>query len=116
MDIEIIDIDYLHEQFNGDKEILNQFLNICIQELPERIAQLKQAIAENDSTSIKINAHTIKGISLNMGATALRQAAIDLENACIKKDMKMIHMFFEILEHEFSRLKSNLLNIVRQKF
>ncbi|QTA82330.1 Hpt domain-containing protein [Desulfonema limicola] len=108
MSINIIDINKLLIQFSGDKKIIKNFLTICIYEIPQRIEHMKQALKDNDLVSVKLNAHTIKGIAANMRADSMMKSAENLEKNCIENQQQMIDMYIIKLEHDFVDIKAEI--------
>ena len=52
----------------------------------ECVTLIEQALDTDDLAKAREGAHGLKGISRNMGATALAQVAVDLETACQSKE------------------------------
>ncbi len=69
----------LFERLGDNEKLLHDVLEMACSDLPLRVSQLQQAIAEDNRSRLRLAAHTIKGIAANLGAERLRQAAALLE-------------------------------------
>ena len=66
----------------GGREFLQTMIQKFIEDALECVTLIEQALDNHDLAQTQESAHGLKGISRNMGATALAQVAIDLETAC----------------------------------
>lgn len=60
-------------------EFLRELIEIYLQDTPQRIAEMEDALNKKDIPSFTRAAHTIKGSSSNFGATKLTKLAHELE-------------------------------------
>ncbi|MGD8526055.1 MAG: Hpt domain-containing protein [Thioalkalispiraceae bacterium] len=60
---------------DGIGELFDQFINDC----PDALHRLENAVAQNDVTEVNILAHYLKGSSGNLGAQAFSDACKALE-------------------------------------
>jgi HPt (histidine-containing phosphotransfer) domain-containing protein len=82
------DWNYLH-QLSGDNEELEfDLLQTLIENLPEHIAALKEAIVQNDYQRVRSEAHYIKGSSSSVGANYLRDLTEELEQNARNEDLQ----------------------------
>jgi HPt (histidine-containing phosphotransfer) domain-containing protein len=58
---------------------LRELIDIYLQDTPQRLAELDQALARQDAPSFIRAAHTIKGSSSNFGADRLAKLALEIE-------------------------------------
>jgi CheY-like chemotaxis protein len=65
----------------GDPEIVDRLVTVFLEELPERRAQLLDAVAAGRDDDARRAAHTIRGAALMLGATRLATRCADLEHA-----------------------------------
>ncbi|HEX3728919.1 MAG TPA: Hpt domain-containing protein [Opitutaceae bacterium] len=91
---------------NGEflKEISEMFLS----DTPQRIAELEQSMATGDGTRFTRAAHSIKGSSANLGATALQEAAARLEHDSRQAPLPTLQPLVDSLKGEFERAKTEL--------
>ena len=67
------------ERLGDNQELLQEIISMACDDLPVRLAQLQQAIASGDRATLKLIAHTIKGVAANLSACRLQQSAGQLE-------------------------------------
>lgn len=78
IDMQAIDtLRQLSPDAGGD--FLRELIEIYMQDTPQRIAELDEALIKQDFPSFTRAAHTIKGSSSNFGAIRLTKLAHDLE-------------------------------------
>ncbi len=82
---ETFDPSWLQNQL-GSVSIMKEILEIAIEDIPERIEQLSASLKEGDQAGVQQYVHTLKGITGNIAAGALRSTAIRIENALGKND------------------------------
>jgi histidine phosphotransfer protein HptB len=58
---------------------LRELIEIYLQDTPNRLAELEQALASKDAPVFTRAAHTIKGSSSNFGAGRLSKLALEIE-------------------------------------
>jgi HPt (histidine-containing phosphotransfer) domain-containing protein len=62
-----------------DPAFLKELVDLFIQDVPGRIAEIEQALATKNTELLTRAAHTIKGSCSNFGATNLRETAHTME-------------------------------------
>jgi HPt (histidine-containing phosphotransfer) domain-containing protein len=62
-----------------DPAFLKELVDLFIQDVPGRIAEIEQALATKNSELLTRAAHTIKGSCSNFGATSLRETSHTME-------------------------------------
>jgi HPt (histidine-containing phosphotransfer) domain-containing protein len=78
--IEMPAIDALRELSpDAGQEFLRELIEIFLQDTPQRMAELEEALGKNDVPGFTRAAHTIKGSSSNFGATKFTKLAHELE-------------------------------------
>lgn len=68
-------------QGEGEPDLVGELVELFIEDTPARIADLRQAVARGDLEATALAAHSCKGSSANLGATALAGACGALEAA-----------------------------------
>ncbi|MCF7972546.1 MAG: response regulator [Phycisphaerae bacterium] len=81
-----LDISILRSQCNGDDDMMHMIIQIFIEEAPKIIKSLAKAINDGISEEVELHAHSLKGMSAQIGAETLRQKAYELE--CAGKENK----------------------------
>ncbi|HVW19958.1 MAG TPA: Hpt domain-containing protein [Opitutaceae bacterium] len=91
---------------NGEflKEISEMFLS----DTPQRIAELEQSMAAADVARFTRAAHSIKGSSANLGASALQAAAAHLEHESRQAPLPSLQPLLDQLKAEFERARVEL--------
>ena len=62
-----------------DPAFLRELIDLFVQDVPGRIAEIEQALASRDAVLLTRAAHTIKGSCSNFGATNLREISHAME-------------------------------------
>lgn len=68
-------------RMGGKKKCLDLLIKMFIDDVPERVNNLQQAIDNKQSDEAVVHAHTIKGMVGNLGGKTLQQLATGLEEA-----------------------------------
>ncbi|MGL5391016.1 MAG: ATP-binding protein, partial [Shewanella sp.] len=64
---------------NHNSELYHHLLGLFVATGSAEIANQQQALAKGDSQGLRLSLHTLKGVAGNIGATAIMQAASNLE-------------------------------------
>ena len=75
----------------GNEKLLLQLVKIFVDEMPERIERLRQAIETGQMKEIVSLAHTVKGSAGNIGGVKLQELAAELEKTAEKGDSKHLN-------------------------
>ncbi len=108
---DIFNQDELLNRTGGDKELLEELLNLFLKNFPDQLQALKQALQYNDIEQIAHQAHTIKGSSANMGAYALKNAALSMETAGKNNDPILAQAALNQLYSEFNKFQMFISNL-----
>ena len=79
-----------------------------LEEVPEQLGALQEAIDEDDEQAVERIAHTLKGSSGNMGARQMSRLCLDLEQAGESNDLSAAASILESLNEEFDRVRMEL--------
>ncbi|MDD2366538.1 MAG: Hpt domain-containing protein [Desulfuromonadaceae bacterium] len=88
MSVTLFDRAELLENLDGDAEFADSILGDAQVEIPKDVAQLKALCSGEELHSIRVCAHTIKGMASNLCAPALRDAAFAIEGAARDGDLE----------------------------
>ena len=106
-DIPVIDmqaVENLRALNPGDNdEFLRELVGIYLEDTPHRIAELESGLAAGDVAKFVRAAHSIKGSSANLGATALRREAEHLENQARAEGLGSVGVSIGRVKAEFAR-------------
>ena len=75
-DKDLFDLSKALEVVDGDKEFFRDIVNLFLENLPDNIAQIREAIAKSDAYALEQTAHSLKGSVGNFGA----RRAFDIAN------------------------------------
>lgn len=68
-------------QAEGEPDLIGELVELFVEDMPARIAELRQALRTGDLPAVASAAHSCKGSSSNLGANALAAACDALEKA-----------------------------------
>jgi len=106
---EVINQDTLEElEIMGGREFLQSMIHRFVEDALECVTRIEQALDNQDLTQIQEAAHGLKGISRNMGAEALAQMALNLENACQKGEGAFLSSMPDTLQDVFQKTRQQL--------
>ncbi len=101
----IFDLEGLMERLEGNQTYLAKLLVICINSTTEHMASLKDAISRQNCADIRLEAHTIKGASANIGAHVMMKIAESMENAAKSGDLNGLEESYQQLKQSFQEFK-----------
>jgi CheY-like chemotaxis protein len=104
----VFDENFLLSGVKGDREIVEKVLIKFLGSIPKRISALKEANENHNFADLRLQAHSIKGSSRNIGAELLGQSAEILEKACESEDTGLLDGLIQQVESDFHELKSRL--------
>lgn len=107
-DSQPVDLRRMQELSDGDREFEHEVLEAYLQDCEERLARLATAVPQGDLSSVRRDAHTIKGASGNVGTTRLQDIARDLEHLYEHWDGERAAQLLAALRAEFSKVKAFL--------
>ncbi len=99
-----IDFSALLEMLGGKREVVASLLDTFLAELDADIVASRQAVAAQDSESLRQIAHRIKGTSANLHATMLSSIARELESACAEADYGLVTLKYDMMCAQSQRL------------
>lgn len=71
--------DRLLKTLKGNRKRLQKLVLIALEDLPDTLAQLREAVENEDADAASRHAHSIKGVAANFDAKTLVQPAAELE-------------------------------------
>ncbi len=103
----IFDRENLLDRLGNDEVLCRKILDMFLQDVPGIIEKLKTAVNDNDAEQTRMEAHTIKGMSANMGACRLNEAASEMETAGEEGELDKVRSLMGKLEQEFENFQSD---------
>ncbi len=101
-----IDIERLYQTSGGDAEFEKELLELFIEDTQPHLANLTRALAEKDFDRLQMEAHYIKGASINMGANMMHSLALQLELAAKQANLDSAGTFNTKLVAAFEAVKN----------
>jgi len=89
----------------GDEALAGDILADYLRDIPLQIADLKAALFRGDAPAVRNRAHSIKGASASIEASAVTDAAFAVEEAGRSGDLSGAEALSEALDRAFSGLK-----------
>ncbi len=96
-DFPLYDLSKLEKLSRGDKEFLNHMVSIFIKEVPNTLAKLKKALAEENYTDMKAYAHRLKPSIKDMGIISLKDILPETEQAAEEHNLDLLKKHIPII-------------------
>ncbi|MBF0309601.1 MAG: response regulator [Magnetococcales bacterium] len=92
----------LHQEMAGDLDFLfEKFLEV----LPQRMQEMREALASGDEESLALSAHALKGTSATMGAVRIAALALQVERMGRERKLEEGGPLLDLLQREITRLE-----------
>jgi signal transduction histidine kinase/CheY-like chemotaxis protein/HPt (histidine-containing phosphotransfer) domain-containing protein len=88
----------------GSEELIDEIMPIFIKDNSERMRMLTQAMTNSDDKEIKFYAHSLKGATATIGASAIAELAKQLETASRDLNKSVYGPLYEEIKVRFARL------------
>ncbi len=95
-----------------DVELLRSLVDLFVESCPGQMAALRESIARGDAVLVRRQAHTIKGAVANFGAEPVVDAAFELEEMAVKKDLTGADAAWQRLEAALQSLPAALAKLL----
>jgi two-component system, sensor histidine kinase and response regulator len=96
----------------GDSDLLSELTQMFVEEVPEQLGALREAIENGDVQTVRRIGHTLKGSSGNMGARQMSRLCHDLEHAGEANDLPAAARLLGAIEEEFDNVRTQLTALV----
>ena len=106
--LEHIDYPQLLKMVGGDKNILDTLIQTTIEDMPERIEGLTQAIEDKDIKTTTMIAHAIKGLASNLHFDQMAIIAKDIETKSQNNQFDKIARLLSELKDEWETVKNKI--------
>jgi HPt (histidine-containing phosphotransfer) domain-containing protein len=107
-DAVVLDRVRLRELTDGDAEFERELLEAFVTSARELMAELRAGLMARNAAGIARDAHSLKGVSLNVGATSLAKFAAELEMTARGGNVEPIDLVLEQLRSEERALWAEL--------
>jgi signal transduction histidine kinase/HPt (histidine-containing phosphotransfer) domain-containing protein len=91
-----------------DEDVLKETVKVFLEEAPQAIELLAEAIKAKDSKNVKMYAHKLKGLARHVAARKITDMLYDLEIKGRKEELEGSEVLFADIQTEFDKLKSFL--------
>lgn len=108
---EVINREQLLEQVDNDVDFLNELIEMFVEDYPDAIQQLHEAVASGDAQRVWEVAHSVKGAVANFYAPIAYQVAQNLENAGREGNVSSASLLVNELERELQRVHQALVQL-----
>jgi HPt (histidine-containing phosphotransfer) domain-containing protein len=107
--IDPLAIQSLRDLCPGDNDaFLREMVEVFVADTPLRIAELEESLASDDGVRFTRAAHSIKGSSANLGASALKAVAERVERESRARPIAQLAPMVEEIRAEFARARAEL--------
>jgi HPt (histidine-containing phosphotransfer) domain-containing protein len=101
----VFDRDAALERMDGDVDLLKELVGLFLDECPQHMAEIREALTHRDATMLLQAAHTLKGSVGNFGAREALEGARQLETIAHEQDWEHADEAWATLEAAIDRLK-----------
>lgn len=107
-ELTVLDTEGTITRLKGDREFLLTLLDVYREDLPEKLSSIRTALAGSDMDTAQRSAHSLKGASATVGATAMRETAFALETSAKEGDAALSARLAEFLEKQAARVLAEI--------
>ena len=111
----VFDKDVVLKMFEGEEEFLKELVEIFINDIPEQISKIKEAVNSLNSSDLKKSAHKLKGAVINFGENATFKTALRLEKMGRENRMDGVEEVYGTLVKDVDRLVNALKEFVKSE-
>jgi HPt (histidine-containing phosphotransfer) domain-containing protein len=101
------------ERMGGDVELLEEIVPLFLEDLPVSLAALRESLANEDASGLRIAAHTLRGSLSNFGSLPAGALASELETMGRNGDLTNAATVYASLVASFEQLRPALESLVR---
>lgn len=95
----------LRERYGDDDFLIRELLNVFMQDLPDRLQELRRAFETKDAATAERLSHMIKGSSATIGSPAMVSVASEMEDLVHADRMEAAFDLIPKLEKRFGEFK-----------
>jgi HPt (histidine-containing phosphotransfer) domain-containing protein len=109
----VFDRDAALERTDGDVDLMKELVGLFLDECPQRMAEIREALILRDVTKLRQAAHTLKGSVGIFGARETFDGARRLETVAQEQDWEHAEEAWAALEAAIERLKPAMAEVRR---
>ena len=97
----ILDLTFIKSVCDDDQDFINEVLDTFLIEMPKDIAQMNQAVTDQDVVIIGRMAHKIKSTLQTLGLFELKELALQIEQLAkvVPPDLSILTLSKEFIKH-----------------
>lgn len=95
-------------QEEGEPDIVTELIDLYLQEAPDRLQAIREAVRDGDAPCLLRAAHSLKGSSANLGAAGVAAVCAELERCGREVVLDGAPALLERLEADFKKLHAAL--------
>lgn len=103
-----LDLSIVEPLRNGRPDLWDKLVGIYMEDMPEELRKLEQALIDSDAAAAHMIAHTVKSSSANMGAAFLADLCRQLEMDADRGNLETAAGLFDQIRHEYDGVASAL--------
>lgn len=100
---------YDYMQLQDEPDMIIEIIDLYLDDVPRRMAAMRSAASEEDASSIRRQAHNIRGSSGNVGAMQMAAICDALEHVVPEDKFANISILLDSLEEELAPVRYLLL-------
>jgi len=93
---------------DDDPGLFMELIQIFLEDTPQRMRQIEEALAEDDATALGAAAHALKSSCANLGALKLSELFREIEFAGKESDIERAKPLVALSSEEYSRVEQEL--------
>jgi CheY-like chemotaxis protein/HPt (histidine-containing phosphotransfer) domain-containing protein len=102
-----VDLETIQKIYD-DQEILKEIVMVFLEDAPQTIKLLAEAITAGDYNNVKLYAHKLRGLARHVAAIKLSDMLLSLETKARQAELQGSETLFAEIQTEFDKLKSFL--------
>ena len=97
---QVLNREELFDRMDNDEELIQDLIELFLEDYPDLLKQIEDAIAEKNAADLKMAAHTLKGSVGNFCAPNAIEAAFEMEKRGVANDFSNIEVsMLQLKEH-----------------
>ncbi len=93
---------------DDDRELLTELIKIFLEDCPQRLQALDQAVKEGNASGVRQAAHSLKGMVAGFDANSAHGLAVEMEGLGKAGDLSKAIGLLSTLQLEFARVMNYL--------
>jgi len=102
------------ERVEGDRELLEELLQLFVDQCPGAMAEIRHALEVRDARVLERLAHTMKGTAASLGARGLSDTAYRLEKLARAGDWESAGALIQTLQEEVDQLLPEMKSLCKK--